>query len=293
MRRTSAVVLLLLTLTACGGSSENANSSATATSTPTSNPSPSTTSEVVASANPAPLAPVDDLGVIAKAMQKSLPDVVDTVVMTENNDVNNLIGRPGQYDAGVFLASKAMGCTSDYNELDTACGAKLERWPTPAAAKARMKDIQKKLRTYGLGAEWDYLGGRVLLRVSGDIKPSLATKYETAFHAASNTTPSTVDPQTALKDAVQAYSDAYLSGNGDAAYTLLSRRCQDRWSKSDFSDLVEQAGQQYGSPLHVTSFNADIAGDLARVTYTFTVAAINQNAEPWVRENGDWHEDDC
>jgi hypothetical protein len=44
-----------------------------------------------------------------------------------------------------------------------------------------MKDIQDKLKTYGLGAEWDYVRGRVLLRVAGELKLSEAAAYETAF----------------------------------------------------------------------------------------------------------------
>jgi hypothetical protein len=32
---------------------------------------------------------------------------------------------------------------------------------------------------------------------------------------------------------------------------------------------------------------------LALVTYTYDKAAINQASEPWVLEDGAWHEDDC
>lgn len=41
------------------------------------------------------------------------------------------------------------------------------------------------------------------------------------------------------------------------------------------------------------SFSSKISGDMARVTYTFSVKAINQTAEPWAKEGSDWHEDDC
>jgi len=41
------------------------------------------------------------------------------------------------------------------------------------------------------------------------------------------------------------------------------------------------------------AYDADIAGDMARVTYTFDLAAINQDSEPWVRESGVWRQDDC
>jgi hypothetical protein len=104
------------------------------------------------------------------------------------------------------------------------------------------------------------------------------------------------DDQLELREAVQAYSDAFLTGDADAAYALLSKRCQDRTGKAEFAAIVEQAGQQYGDPLPFKTFSTGVLvddADLARVTYTYAVAEINQDAEPWVREDGAWHEDDC
>lgn len=95
-----------------------------------------------------------------------------------------------------------------------------------------------------------------------------------------------------LRDAVQAYSDAYLTGDM-AAYEMLTERCRDRLSQEQFRTLVAMAKSMYGSALPVRSFDAEVSGDLARVTYTYDVSAINQNAEPWTREGGVWKEDDC
>ncbi|GAA2178852.1 hypothetical protein GCM10009785_03170 [Brooklawnia cerclae] len=99
--------------------------------------------------------------------------------------------------------------------------------------------------------------------------------------------------QEALRTAAQTYSDAYLTGDGDSAYSLLSARCQARIEISEFASMVDMAKSMYGSALPFTSFSADISGDMARVTYTFSVQAINQTDEPWVKEEGTWHEDDC
>lgn len=41
------------------------------------------------------------------------------------------------------------------------------------------------------------------------------------------------------------------------------------------------------------SFDAQVSGDLARVTYTYSVAGINQAGQSWVREDGSWRYDDC
>lgn len=101
------------------------------------------------------------------------------------------------------------------------------------------------------------------------------------------------DESAAIREAAQAYSDAYLTGDADAAYGLLSQRCQDRMPADQFGAVVQAAKAQYGSALDFKSFDADVNGDQARVTYTYDTAAINQDQEPWVKESGEWREDDC
>jgi hypothetical protein len=116
---------------------------------------------------------------------------------------------------------------------------------------------------------------------------------------ASTTAPQTATPsagateEAALREAVQTYSDAFLTGEADASYALLSKRCQARINKDEWSAELAQAKAQFGSKQPFTSYKATVSGDLARVSYTFSVASINQDSEPWVRENGIWHEDDC
>ncbi|WP_028637721.1 hypothetical protein [Nocardioides sp. URHA0032] len=101
------------------------------------------------------------------------------------------------------------------------------------------------------------------------------------------------DESAAIREAAQAYSDAYLTGDADAAYGLLSQRCQDRTPADQFASVVQTAKAQYGSALDFKSFDADVNGEQARVTYTYDTAAINQDQEPWVKESGEWREDDC
>ena len=117
----------------------------------------------------------------------------------------------------------------------------------------------------------------------------------TAMPATTSSPPSTpsASGEAALRTAVQAYSDAFLSGNAKRAYSLLSTRCQERSTLAAFTAMIDQAKALYGNPLPMTSFKAQISGDLARVTYTYAVSAINQTREPWVRESGEWDEDDC
>jgi hypothetical protein len=126
---------------------------------------------------------------------------------------------------------------------------------------------------------------------AGTSKPATSTR------AAEPTTvsaqPTEPQAEVALRAAVQAYSDAYLSGNGKAAYALLSARCQKMDTLEEFSALVDQAKNLYGNPLPMTSFKAHIAGGMARVTYMYMITAINQADQPWALEAGGWRDDNC
>lgn len=115
---------------------------------------------------------------------------------------------------------------------------------------------------------------------------------QTATGMASSSAPRSADQRAALRRAVQAYSDAYLTGK-PSAYGMLSARCRVRMGRSHFAGMLAAAKNLYGNALPMKSFSAKISGDMARVTYTYAVSAIDQTAEPWVREGGSWHEDDC
>ncbi|MBC9226901.1 hypothetical protein GL325_11225 [Aeromicrobium sp. 636] len=121
---------------------------------------------------------------MADALQAAIPALKVRIQMTEDNDDNYLFGRPGQYDQVMFLGDDRLDCgAADYESLDTACGVKVERWPSGKAAQARGEDIQRKLKDFGLGAEYDYVVGRLLVRASGDFKPSQALEVQSASTA--------------------------------------------------------------------------------------------------------------
>ncbi|MCC6269495.1 MAG: hypothetical protein IT300_18210 [Dehalococcoidia bacterium] len=104
--------------------------------------------------------------------------------------------------------------------------------------------------------------------------------------------PGTPEVVEQLRSAVEAYSKAFLTGDG-RAYDMLTARCQQRVKRSEFELILAAAKKQYGTNLPIRSYDAKVSGDLARVSYTFDVAEINQTMEPWARENGSWKEDDC
>ena len=97
-----------------------------------------------------------------------------------------------------------------------------------------------------------------------------------------------------LREAVQAYSDAFLTGDSESAYTMLSERCQRRMDKADFARITTIARDIYGGkPQVFVKYAERVSGNFARVTYTFDSPTLSQDEEPWVREFGAWHEDDC
>jgi hypothetical protein len=107
-----------------------------------------------------------------------VPSVSKVVRITEDNDPNDKIGRPGGYVDGAVLYDKAASCT----ELGADCGATIEIWGSPEDAKSRAAYIA---RTYkdapALGSEYLYLDGTTLLRVDDQLKPSTARAYAKAI----------------------------------------------------------------------------------------------------------------
>lgn len=105
--------------------------------------------------------------------------------------------------------------------------------------------------------------------------------------------PPPVPQRVTLRTAVEVYSNSYLTGRPLASYHLLSFRCRARLPISQWTRLVTAAKKEYGSELPIKTFRARVHGDLARATYTFDVRALDQKSQPWVKENGTWHKDDC
>lgn len=95
-----------------------------------------------------------------------------------------------------------------------------------------------------------------------------------------------------LKDAVRGYSAAFLRGDAAATVEMLSERCRDRIG-AQLPSVVAAAAQAYGNA-KITSLSVDEqSGNLARVTYRYDRAELDQEGEPWVKQGGRWKQDDC
>ncbi|RKN40796.1 hypothetical protein [Streptomyces hoynatensis] len=103
----------------------------------------------------------------------------------------------------------------------------------------------------------------------------------------------TPDAAEALEQAVRDYIAANTTGDADTGWGFVSARCQQLWGRAEFEQRVQTATDLVG-PQDVDSIHVDqLAGDLARVTYTVGAPELNRQQQPWVREGGTWRYDDC
>ena len=153
----------------------------------------------------------------------------------------------------------------------------------------------------GMRSSWKPVAGILVatLAACSSGGSSQTANSSTSEPSASRSSSSSPSPNAApdgaheLEIAVRAYSAAFLGGEGDAAYQMLSARCRNRVAHDQFVLEVAVAKQAYGDAAMQTFSIDQISGGLARVTYTYDKAAINQASEPWAFEDGAWHEDDC
>ncbi|QQN79722.1 hypothetical protein [Streptomyces sp. XC 2026] len=101
------------------------------------------------------------------------------------------------------------------------------------------------------------------------------------------------DEEAALEESVRAYTEALFAPDADTAYELLSTRCKDEISSTEFVGMADLAHQSYGARTIETVSIDQLSGDLARVSYTVGVPDLDREAQPWSREDGTWRWDAC
>jgi hypothetical protein len=184
------VASVALALTGCGSSStpsSAATSAATSTSTgvPTSSsstPSPGQTATAAAAAGAAAQLAGKDAADVVAWLKAAGVTVKATKVYDEDSDPNNMLGRPGGYTSKAAFQDKRVPASEYGSEVDDPNrGGSVEVFADQAAALARARDVQTKLKAFGLGTEYDYVVGGVLVRVTGTVKPSQAAAYEKAL----------------------------------------------------------------------------------------------------------------
>jgi len=170
-----ASVFTLIALTGCGSTAQpgHAQSKSVITQVPT-------TAAVVPTKTPVPKS-------LPLRIKLGVSSVIKYVSLTEATDGNNLLGRPNGYLAATVLYDRALAnkngvkCDADGNP-GVSCGATIEAWPSKDDATRRANYIQTIGKNMPIvGTEYDYVLGNVLLRVSGELTPSVAKKYNAVF----------------------------------------------------------------------------------------------------------------
>jgi len=159
---TAAALILCAGLTACSSTSPKANDDAGKASATGSQPLTATNALTQIS---------------AKVQDAKLSGTV-----TAANDPNHLLGRPNQYTSKVTFTDSRIK-TADVEgtkEGDVERGGAVEVFATPADAAARAKYIQAVTKSLPALAEYDYVHGTVVVRVSHYLTPEQAAGYKTA-----------------------------------------------------------------------------------------------------------------
>jgi hypothetical protein len=168
--RSMMIALAIVGLVGCGS-----DSSSTATST-TANGAVATT---------AATGKLTDANGVLQALKSSGIPVLEVDNYTAENDPNKKLGRPGGYTSKVnWHDSRAELKKDDQGFIDSDSGGSIEYFSNESDAKARNDYIKGIVSsTGGLVTEYDFLKGKVLLRVSGDLTPAQSEEYRTAFES--------------------------------------------------------------------------------------------------------------
>lgn len=92
------------------------------------------------------------------------------------------------------------------------------------------------------------------------------------------------------------YASALHSGRTEAAFALLSSRCQKVFGQAQFSSVVQRAtGRLGGATPQVGTVRSTVVGDRAFVSYTVSGGGttFSPSDEPWVRQISGWRMDGC
>jgi hypothetical protein len=175
------LIIVVLFITSCGSSTTSASSSVT---TPTAKIVPKATS----TPPPTPTPGLAHSGQTALQILQSLKTHSLPVGVyfnyTGDNDVNHLMGRPGQYTGKLnFKDTRILSSDAGVN-IGVPDGGSIEVFANMTDAKHRFAYIQA-ISTSGAAmfAEYEYLDGAAILRISPQLSPGLAAQYKAAFEA--------------------------------------------------------------------------------------------------------------
>jgi hypothetical protein len=159
-----AAASLALTLTGCGGDDGKPAAHSTTAATVAAKPKKA------------------DAATAWTAIHAAVPTSKYSLTVTEATDGNHLLGRPGQYMSAVkFIDTRINADDVASNEKgDVGFGGGIEVFASHDDAQARADYIQKVTKGIPVFAEYDYVHGKVLVRVSHYLTPAQAADYDKA-----------------------------------------------------------------------------------------------------------------
>lgn len=163
----AGAVLSAAVLTACSASTPAGPPPQTASNAPTA----------AATASPTIVAPADAATMLAKLKAAGLP-VGASATVTAADDPNHLLGRPGGYTSKVYWTDTSIDPAQVTDALQK--GGEIETYPDAAGATTRASYIQAIAKSAPMFAEYDYVVGTSVLRLSSLLTPDQAAKYKAA-----------------------------------------------------------------------------------------------------------------
>ena len=171
---TTMTALATITALALAGCSSNSGSSS------------GTSSSAPAKANAVAATPLTASTAFTK-LATTVPTAKLSGTVTAANDPNHLLGRPGQYTSKTtFTDTRIKAADVEFTKPgDVERGGAIEVFGSPSDAQTRAKYIQAVTKSLPALAEYDYVHGAVLVRVSHYLTPAQATGYKTAVNGLS------------------------------------------------------------------------------------------------------------
>jgi hypothetical protein len=96
----------------------------------------------------------------------------------------------------------------------------------------------------------------------------------------------------AFEVAVRDYVQAFATGDTDAAWAMVSDRCQDTVDEREYRAAVAASGELYPE-MHAENIRVEVDGDQGRASYETGTEIGPYEEQPWRLEVDGWHWDDC
>jgi hypothetical protein len=168
------LALLALLLAACGSTGQT---SATVPASTVVHATPTL------QASPAPAHSGQTALQIVQALKMHEMPIGQVFAYTDVTDLNHLLGRPGQYISKVEFSDTRIPSIGDQGaNLSVSDGGSVEVFANVTDAQHRFTYIQAISKSgNALFAEYEYLNGIAILRLSNKLTPAQAAAYKTAF----------------------------------------------------------------------------------------------------------------